>query len=142
MRLALPLVLILFVILLFMFALTNDSRVDVTLGGTTYRNVHLTIVVLVSLVIGVVFTGVLALIEGASTRLTNRRLRRRLEKLETETQFLRTQKTTRSGEEPDAIEAKKTPALKPVEAEERWQQGKLPSAPVYDPSGGPEQDGG
>ena len=140
MRLALPLLLILFVIVLFMFALTNDARVDVTLGGTTYRSVHLTIVVLVSLVIGVVFTGVLALIEGASTRLTNRRLRRRLEKLETERQFLRTQQTAKSRNEPDAIDAEKTAALKPVEAEERWRQGKLPSAPVYDPAAPPEPE--
>jgi len=132
MRLALPLLLILFVVFLFMFALTNDARVDVALGGTTYRNVHLTIVVLVSLVVGVVFTGVLALIEGASTRLTNRRLRRRLEKLETETQFLRTQQPSKPRIEPDAIEESAN-SLQAVEADERWRRGNLPSAPVYDP---------
>jgi uncharacterized integral membrane protein len=139
MRLALPLLLILFVVSLFMFALTNDARVDVALGGTTFRSVHLTIVVLVSLVAGVVFTGVLALIEGASTRLTNRRLRRRMEKLETEIQFLKTQASDKPRVEPDAIEADSR-ALQAVEAEERWRQGKLPSAPVYDPDAPAEQD--
>ena len=132
MRLALPLLLIVFVILLFMFALTNDSRVDVSLGSTTYRSVHLTIVVLVSLVVGVVFTGVLALIEGASSRLDNRRLRRRLEKLETEMNFLRTQRPTESRVEPDAIE-EPSPVLQAVEQEGEWHRGKMPSAPVYDP---------
>jgi len=137
MRLALPVLLIVFVILLFMFALTNDSRVDVTLGGTTYRSVHLTIVVLVSLVVGVIFTGILALIEGASSRLDNHRLRRRLEKLETEMNFLRTQRPTEKRVEPDAI-VKPAPVLQAVEEDDEWRRGKMPSAPVYDPDAPPE----
>ena len=137
MRLALPLLLIVFVIVLFMFALSNDSRVDVTLGGTTYRSVHLTIVVLVSLVVGVVFTGILALIEGASSRLDNHRLRRRLEKLETEMNFLRTQRPAESRIEPDSIEEPK-PVLQVVEEDEEWRRSRLPSAPVYDPEAPPE----
>jgi uncharacterized integral membrane protein len=133
MRLALPLLLILFVVLLFMFALTNDARVDVTLGGTTYRAVHLTIVVLVSLVVGVLFTGILALIEGASSRLENRRLRRTVEKLETETNFLRTQRAAELPRaEPDAVE-EPAPTPRAVESEDDWRERKPPSAPVYDP---------
>lgn len=138
MRLALPLLLIVFAIVLLMFALTNDSRVDVTLGGTTYRGVHLTIVVLVSLVVGVVLTGILALIEGASSRLDNRRLRRRLEKLETEMNFLRTQRPTESRSEPDAIKETR-PALQAVDEEDDWRRGEIPSAPVYDPNAPPDE---
>jgi len=140
MRLALPTLLIVFVILLFMFALTNDSRVDVTLGGPTYRGVHLTIVVLTSLVVGVIFTGILALIEGASSRLDNHRLRRRLEKLETEMNFLRTQRPTESRVEPDEIE-EPVPVLQAVEEDDDWRRGKMPSAPVYDPNAPPEAGG-
>ena len=133
MRLALPVLLIVFVILLFMFALTNDARVDVTLVSSTYRSVHLTIVVLVSLVVGVIFTGTLALIEGTSSRLNNRRLRRRLEKLEAEMNFLRTQRPTEAKVEPDAIQAP-APVLQAVKEEDEWHRGTIPSAPVYDPN--------
>ena len=104
-----------------------------------YRQVHVGVIVLISTVVGAVFMGVLALIEGASIRLANRRLRRELQKLETENNFLRTQRSTETKPEPDAFDVRPR-ELETVPSEERLRQGKLPSAPVYDPGAPTEPD--
>lgn len=116
---------------LLLFALTNPGEVAVSLGQTTYESVPVWALVLASLIVGVVLTGIVAVVEGGAIRLDNRRLRREIRKMETEINFLRTQPAAAPRSEPDALEvtsepiAALPPAAEPVAPEP-------PSAPVYD----------
>jgi uncharacterized integral membrane protein len=141
MRVALPILLIVLVSLLVMFALTNlDSRVSVTLWNRTYPSAHLVFVVLASMSVGAILVGIVAIIEGAAIRLANRRLRREIQRLETENNFLRTQRSAEPQKEPDVPQEEPTARGELEQAEERWRQGQLASAPVYDPGSPPKNE--
>ena len=133
MRLVFPVLLILLGLVLVGFLFTNPGeRVTVTLVSTSYPDVPLFLVVFVSLVVGVAFTAAVALIEGAGIRLVNRRLRKEIQRLETEATFLRTEPRAPSHSEPE------DPAEGPAGPVERYDRVKdvreqrPSSAPVYD----------
>jgi uncharacterized integral membrane protein len=135
MRLVFPLMLILLSLVLVGFLITNPSqRVEVTLGSTQYTDVPLSLVALIAMTVGVAFTAVVALIEGATIRLTNRRLRREIQRLQTEQSFLRSPSPAVAPppEESDVYDvAEVDPELHAVPEEST---GARPaSAPVYDP---------
>ncbi len=127
MRLVFPALLIALGVVLIGFLITNPGeRVDVTVGNAQYENTPLSLVAFFALTVGVAFTALVALIEGATIRLDNRRLRREIQRLETENHFLRTQphQAGAPGEpETETPEARSTEALLERPA----------SAPVYDP---------
>lgn len=130
------LLVILLTILLFLnilgFVLTNlDTRVGVTVWRTEYPDVPLFAVVVLSVVAGIVYAGVIAVAEGANLRLTNHRLRREIQKLETEMHYLRSQPTASSRAEPDAI-GDGDAAPRPAIPSSRGARESAPaSAPVY-----------
>ncbi len=127
MRLVFPALLIALGVVLIGFLITNPGqRVDVTVGNAQYENAPLSLVAFFALTVGVAFTALVALIEGATIRLDNRRLRREIQRLETENHFLRTQPhhADASGEpQTEVPETRSTEALAARPA----------SAPVYDP---------
>jgi len=134
MRLVLPLLLILLGVLLVGFLIHNpEQRVDLTLGGARYPQVPLTLVVLVSLTLGVAFTAIVALIEGASIRLVNRRQRREIRRLEAENARLRAEPAGRAPREPDALDAERAPARAAAARTAEPDLADLPRAPVYGP---------
>ena len=103
------LLVILLTILLFLnllgFVLTNlETRVDVTVWKTQHHNVPLFAVVILAVLAGIVYAGVIAVAEGANVRLVNHRLQREIQKIETELNYLRTQPVTSPRSEPDAIQ--------------------------------------
>jgi len=131
MRLVFPLLLILLGALLIGFLLTNPGeRVDVTVGTTEYKETPLSLVVVLALAVGVGFTALVALVEGATIRLGNRRLRREIQRLETENSFLRSQPAPSPRQEPDEPERRR--AL-PVARRASEPVVEPPSAPVYEP---------
>jgi uncharacterized integral membrane protein len=132
MRLFVPLVLVLLVAGIIFLATNAEEQVDVNLGTKTYSEVPLGVVVFVSFAIGAGVVAVTALVEGATIRLANRRLRRELRQAETEIHFLRTGPPAASRPEPDQAGPFVVPPLLPAETEEPPEL--LPSAPVYDDS--------
>jgi uncharacterized integral membrane protein len=141
------LLVILLTILLFLnllgFVLTNlETRVDVTIWKTQHHDVSLFLVVILSVLAGMVYVGVIALAEGANLRIANHRLQRETRKLETELNYLRTQPVPSPRDEPDAIqEMAWSERARRSEAED--EPGAAPaSAPVYDTEGPFEDDPG
>jgi uncharacterized integral membrane protein len=125
------LLVILMTILLFVgilgFVLTNlDTQVGITLWESRYENLPLFVVVILSTLAGIVYAGLIAVAEGAHIRIANRRLRREVQKLETELNYLRTQRTPTPGREPDTIE--RSPA---AESARPSATPPIASAPVY-----------
>lgn len=108
------------------FVVTNlDTRVDVVLLTTLFADAPLYLIVIAALAVGIALAGVLAIVEGAHIRISNRRLAREVHRLETELHYLRTQ--PRRGEtNPDTPTGTKTPGKAAPEAEDVH-----PSAPVY-----------
>jgi hypothetical protein len=131
MKLAFWALLLLLVFMLVGFALSNLHAVvaEIRFGETMrFENAPVMVVVTVAMLVGVVFTGAWALVEGASIRLANRRLRREIQRLETENNFLRTQRGSSQRAEPDS------PTTDPTllaEVERRPVEATLPQAPVY-----------
>ena len=110
------------------FVFTNQSaRVSVTLLNTQYAGVRLALVVVLAFAAGAGFCGLVAMIEGAADRLANRRLRKRVDALETELEVLRSQTVEPRGPEPD--EPKSEPET-PSGAGEPPRRDP-PSAPVW-----------
>ena len=66
------------------FGFENSLELSVTVFGTVYHGVKLKYIAFAALMLGVVFTGIVAILEGANTRLANRRLRREIARLESE----------------------------------------------------------
>lgn len=117
------------------FVLTNlDTRVGVTIWNTEYPEVPLFAVVILSILAGVVYAGVIAVAEGASIRLVNRRLGREARRLESELNYLRTQPEALQPREADA------PGLQPETpddlAERVGEEAHVATAPVYDSDSG------
>jgi hypothetical protein len=112
------------------FVMTNlDSRVSITVGSTEYVDVRTVWVVAVSLIVGFLFTAVIALAEGARTRFENRRMKREVRKLETEINYLRTLPKGKARPEPDALETAKP--VEPSPPEPVASDSHVPTAPVY-----------
>ena len=112
-------------IVLFVFGYSNTTDVDVDLFGTPIRE-PLGLVVIVALAVGAALIAVLALLEGTSMRLENRRLRRDIQRLETENNFLRTQPATPTRREPDALDG-----TQPTRTGPAGSAAGPSSAPVY-----------
>ena len=131
MRLVLLAITIVVVALVVFGLLNSEERVTINLGVTTYTDVPLFEPVFGAFLVGAVFVGILGLVEGTTSRLTARRLRRDLHKLETEAHFLRTQ---RSGAELDTtgISQRKPEAARRPPEVDRSPEPPTPSAPVYE----------
>lgn len=90
MRALLSVLILAFFVLLVWIAVANwNETVTVSLGFEKAREASLAVVIFASVGAGVLFIGVLALIEGLTLRVENLRLRRRLRRLEEETADLR-----------------------------------------------------
>jgi uncharacterized integral membrane protein len=138
------LLVILLTILLFLnllgFVLTNlETRVDVTVWKTQHPNVPLFAVVILAVLAGIVYAGVIAVAEGANLRLANHRLQREVQKLETELNYLRTQPVTSPRSEPDAIQDL---SFKGGNRADDDDEARTPpaSAPVYEAEGDLDDD--
>jgi uncharacterized integral membrane protein len=91
------------------FSITNlETLTTVTLWQTTYHDVPLWSVAFLSALAGIVTVGIIAVVDGAVMRLSNRRMSRELRRLETELNFLRTQPAARR-QEPDVPGAAELP---------------------------------
>ena len=125
------------------FMITNAGEVtDVTLWDRPLTDIPLYLVVIASLLVGVVSTGVAALAEGTNIRLTNRRLIRQVQKMETEINYLRTQPPVQNRPEPDDL---KTAGGGPTSAADRTRPDRqdtdtIPTAPVYSPGDDNDDD--
>jgi uncharacterized integral membrane protein len=131
MRLFVPLVLVLLVAGIVFLATNAEEKVAVNLGTRTYPEVPLGVVAFVSFAIGAGVVALTALVEGATIRLANRRLRKELHQAETEINFLRTQPTA-SRPEPDQTAGLVALGRPADDRDDRPEL--LPSAPVYDDS--------
>jgi uncharacterized membrane protein YciS (DUF1049 family) len=130
MRLLFPIAIVLLALVLIGFGVTNlGTYVTVTIWATEYPNVHIFYVVSIAVLVGALFSGIIAVVEGAKIRLDNRRLRRELHKQETEINYLRTQPPASSKLEPDEVQKPKPPA--PATGERKRARKHVPSAPVY-----------
>src|SRR5687767_10551978 len=121
--LVIVLTILLFVGFLFFVMDNLDTEVQVRLGERIYPSVQLFAVVLASIFIGMVYAGIIAVAEGANARLANRRLAREVGKLETELNYLRTQRLEPARVEPEPLRSALPEASQP--APDRA------SAPVY-----------
>ncbi|HEX5045219.1 MAG TPA: LapA family protein [Candidatus Polarisedimenticolaceae bacterium] len=99
--LVIVLTILLFVGFLFFVMDNLDTEVQVRLGKRAYPSVQLFVVVLAAIFVGMVYAGIIAVAEGANARLANRRLAREVGKLETELNYLRTQRPGVPRAEPD-----------------------------------------
>lgn len=123
------LTLILFVAILGFILSNLDTRVDLQVLGAVHPAVALYLVVIVAVLVGIVYAGIIAVAEGAHIRLVNRRLSREIQKLETELHYLRTQPPGRPVEEPDSLPDRA--ARDPGATSENRPSEHRPSAPVY-----------
>ena len=130
MRVVYSLMMILLVLLLVGFLITNpDQRVSITVVNTEYLDVSLVMALFVSLALGAALTAVVGIIEGATIRLSNRRLRREIQRLEAENSVLRSQSASvelSSEESPSSGGGPGRP--RPRDGGSSYR----PSAPVYD----------
>lgn len=125
-------VLIVMTILLFIgiigFVVTNlDQKVTVTVWTTPYENIHFFLVVILAVLAGICYAGIIGVAEGAQSRLTNRRLLRELRRLESELNFLRTQPPS-ARPEPDAVPEPESPGAAPLPP---LAPSTVAAAPVY-----------
>lgn len=142
------LVVTLLTFLLFAFVLgfvaTNlETEVPIRVFETAHEGVPLYLVVILSVFVGILYAGTIAVAEGAHIRLANRRLSRDVHKLETEVNYLRTQPAV-GRREPDSLpseEAPGTPAGSRSKADRSDSRRTPPSAPVYGGgTGAPDDD--
>lgn len=139
------LTLILFVAILGFILSNLDTRIDLRVLGTVHPAVALYLLVIVAVLVGIVYAGIIAVAEGAHIRLVNRRLAREIQKLETEIHYLRTQPIGGRTEEPDSLpdrDRRHGAKAKPDPAKEPGAAPHPPSAPVYhtDPAGRVDDD--
>lgn len=120
------------------FVMTNlDTRVPVTVWKTQYPDLPLFLVVIVAILAGICYAGIIGVAEGASARLANRKLRLEVHRLETELHYARTQPPTGSRPEPDAVHETADSVAAEARARTLPREPTVPSAPVY----GSEEDG-
>jgi hypothetical protein len=113
------------------FSVSNTGNtVSITVLNTPYTDVYIWAVVLFSVLLGVTFAALIAVIEGATIRFDNRRLRREIRKLETEINYLRTQPPSAARPEPDEPEPR---------SDERY-AAPVSRAPAYNPASAPVYD--
>ncbi|HVQ34755.1 MAG TPA: LapA family protein [Candidatus Bathyarchaeia archaeon] len=133
MRLVLTAVIIALVLAMLGFAMTNlETKTPVTLWETTYQDVPLWSIVFLSIFVGIVSVGIIAVVDGAFVRLRSRQLLREVARLEGELNWIRTQPAG-VRQEPDV------PARAAPETDDELPPepgGPPSSAPVY----GPEDD--
>ena len=130
MRLLAAGLLILVLGVLFYFVLTDPGQlVTLTILSTQFTQ-PLPIVLLAAVAVGVVFMGILAMIEGAKIRFENRRLKKEIQRLETQLELTRSQ----SGEPAGTPQTAASTERFPVEPIEEQPPARLASAPVYNPA--------
>ncbi len=136
MRLLLPVARVVLALVMIGFGMSNPQPVSVTLWTTTRPDVPLGQVVGVAIAFGALFALLIALVEGTVIRLANRRLRREIQRLETELNFARTQPGRSTPvSEPDESSA---PAAAPAGT---TRAAGLITRPVYGAeSSGPSED--
>lgn len=122
------------------FAMTNlETRVAITFWQTTYQDVPLWSVAFLSVVIGIVSVGIIAVVDGAFIRVRLQQLVRENRRLETELNWLRTQPAA-VRHEPDALMGPH-PGTEEDEPVERGRGAAAPaSAPVYQPDDNGEDE--
>ncbi len=126
MRLLIVIVILALALGLVIFSYVNaESRISLTLFNTNYPNAKLWQVVFLSVLVGATVAAIIAIPEGAVTRLNNHRLQREIRRLETELAYLRTQPPTTG----NAVGDRTKPLHSPAPAAE--QTGVVPTAPVY-----------
>lgn len=104
MRLVVSVMTVLLLVGVLGFVATNyETRVGVTVFETRHDDVPLYAVVVLAIVAGIVYAGLIAVAEGAAIRFQNRRLAKDVERLERELAFARTQPAASARPEPDAI---------------------------------------
>jgi uncharacterized membrane protein YciS (DUF1049 family) len=122
------------------FVITNmETRVPVTVIETVYPDVRLAFVGIFAVVVGALYTGVIAVAEGAAIRLANHRLEREIQKLENELNYLRTQPVGPALPEPDALSRRDESAWSSSTAGSGADDERPSSAPVYDANGDDEE---
>jgi len=131
MRLLVILMTLLLFVVILGFLLTNmGTQVPVKVWTKDFPDVRLLNIVLIAIFLGIMYVGVIAIAEGASIRLANRRLKREVHQLETELNHLRTQPAPSPRAEPDAV------AASAAEREEGEEAVEAPSsAPMYGAEG-------
>jgi hypothetical protein len=127
MRLLVILMTLLLFFVILGFLLTNmGTQVPVKVWTKDFPDVRLHNIVLIAIFAGIVYASVIAIAEGASIRIANRRLKREVHQLETELNYLRTQPAHAPRAEPDAL------ASSAATADERPEAVEAPSsAPMY-----------
>jgi hypothetical protein len=123
------------------FAMTNlETRVAITFWQTTYQDVPLWSVAFLSVVIGIVSVGIIAVVDGAFIRVRLQQLVRENRRLETELNWLRTQPAA-IRHEPDALTAPHPGAEdEPMERGLERAAAAPASAPVYQPDDNGEDE--
>jgi uncharacterized integral membrane protein len=130
--LVIVLTILLFIGFLF-FVLNNlDTRVQVQVMETVYPEVDLFLVVLLSILTGMLYVGIIAVVEGANVRFVNHRLTKELQQMETEIHYLRTQRVGAPRPEPDAVDEEALAQTGAAGGEVRPDPA---SAPVYGAEG-------
>ena len=75
-----------------LLVILNHGATDINLFFRTYPQVPIAVVMVVSLLVGIAFTSFVSVIDGIRVRIQNRRLRRKVARLENEMELLRTSK--------------------------------------------------
>lgn len=143
MRLVVSLMTVVLLIFVLGFVMTNyEAPVTVTVFKTQFSDVPVYAVVLVAIVIGIIYAGVIAVAEGTAIRFRNRRLVKEVERLERELAYVRTQPSSGTRPEPDALFDSGTRAMSREGPEDDDEVGLPSSAPVYggDVDDAPERD--
>ena len=124
------------------FVVTNlDTQIDrVTVWKTVHEDVSLHLVVILSLLAGALWVGIIGIGQGVQAWLVNRRLSREIQKLETELNYLRTQPVTRAATDVDSTDEDEIPRSSRQAREVREDGVPLPSAPVYGPDDDSDPD--
>lgn len=112
------------------FVMTNlDTRVPVTVWKTQHPDLPLFLVVIVAILAGICYAGIIGVAEGASARLQNRKLQLEVRRLETELRYVRSQSSA-PRTEPDAVVREAAEAASDS-ARSRPKEPNVPQAPVY-----------
>ena len=122
--------LLLVLVTIFYFVLSDPGQLVTLTILSKQITQPLPVVLLGAVAVGVAFMGVVAMIEGAKIRIENRRLKKEIQRLETQLELTRSQSPAPSPARtaPLAESAAPPPYDEPLPA-------RVASAPVYDPGG-------